>query len=296
VVTPRLTIGMPVYNGGRFIRQALDSLLAQTFTDFELVISDNASQDNTEGICREYAGRDARIRYLRQERNLGLFPNVDFVMRQARGSYFMLVGDDDLYAPTYVRKLVDVLAADDSVGLAYSDFGYVTSDGARVPGGTTVFMRASWSPARNLAMHMWKRPVLPMIMGLFRTEVVRAALPFVSFGSMLGGIDLVFMARALATTRVESIPDVLFWYRLKDRSSSIPADWPSGAVRRRWSVWKLNARVTREMARAVNGSDLGAGTKAALTAFSVLSLAAHLVAVPVIETARSMRRRPANAN
>ena len=290
-----VTIGMPVFNGARFVGRALDSLLAQTFSDFELLISDNASEDGTETICRDYARRDARIRYVRQERNLGLFANVEFVMRQARGAYFMLVGDDDLYAPQYLATLVDLLAADPAVGLAYADFGYVTSDDVPVPGGTTVFMQASWPRARNLAMHMWKRPVLPMIMGVFRTEVVRAALPFVSFGSMLGGIDLVFMARALALCRVSSTHAVLFHYRLKDRSSSIPADWPSGAIGRRWYTWRLNARVTREMVRAVNDADFGALTKAALLVVAVLSLAAHLVAVPVIESARAIRRRAAHA-
>ena len=68
---PMVSIGMPIYSGERYIREALDSLLAQTFTDFELIISDNASSDRTESICREYAERDARIIYFRQEENIG---------------------------------------------------------------------------------------------------------------------------------------------------------------------------------------------------------------------------------
>lgn len=84
---PRVSIGMPVYNGDPFIRGALDSLLAQTFTDFELIISDNASTDRTEAICREYAARDIRIRYVRQTENRGAKANFEFVLDKAVGLY-----------------------------------------------------------------------------------------------------------------------------------------------------------------------------------------------------------------
>ena len=93
---PRVSIGMPVFNGDKFIREALDSLLAQTFTDFELIISDNASTDRTEAICREYAERDKRIRYVRQAENLGPAANFRFVLDEAVGEYFMWAAADDL--------------------------------------------------------------------------------------------------------------------------------------------------------------------------------------------------------
>ncbi|WNC86000.1 glycosyltransferase family 2 protein [Thermosynechococcus sp. QKsg1] len=89
-----LSIGMPVYNGAKFIREALDSLLAQTFTDFELIISDNASTDETEAICREYAAKDKRIRYVRQAQNLGAAANFKYVLDEARGEYFMWAAAD----------------------------------------------------------------------------------------------------------------------------------------------------------------------------------------------------------
>ena len=181
MTAPALTIGMPVFNGARFIEQAIDSLLAQTFTDLELLVADNASTDRTREICEAYARRDPRVRYVRHERNLGLFPNTDFVIRHARAPYFMLVGDDDLYDPGYAARLMALHAAHPGLTLAYADFGYVTGDGRKVPGGTTVFLDPSSPPARNLALHILKRPVLPMIMGIFRTDAMRAALPFVSF-------------------------------------------------------------------------------------------------------------------
>ena len=87
--SPTVSIGMPVYNGEKYIREALDSLLAQTFTDFELIISDNASTDDTGVICREYAARDPRVRYVRQSENRGAMANFQPVLDKARDEYFM---------------------------------------------------------------------------------------------------------------------------------------------------------------------------------------------------------------
>ena len=100
--TPQVSIGMPVYNGEPFIREALDSLLAQTFTDFELIISDNASTDGTEAVCREYAAKDDRIRYVRQEENRGAAANFQFVLEQARFPFFMFASHDDLWDPIHI--------------------------------------------------------------------------------------------------------------------------------------------------------------------------------------------------
>src|SRR5919112_5909956 len=101
---PRVTIGLPVYNGERFLEQALDGLLAQTFTDFELIISDNASTDRTPEICQAYAARDSRIRYVRQPENIGAGPNHNILVPMARGEYFKWASHDDLYDPDLVAK------------------------------------------------------------------------------------------------------------------------------------------------------------------------------------------------
>jgi glycosyltransferase involved in cell wall biosynthesis len=105
---PLVSIGMPVYNGEKFIREALDSLLAQTFTDFELIISDNASTDNTEAICLEYAAKDARIRYVRQPENRGVLFNFQFVLDEARGEYFMWSAHDDAWDNRWLEVLLPV--------------------------------------------------------------------------------------------------------------------------------------------------------------------------------------------
>src|SRR6266516_2285733 len=92
---PMVTIGMPVYNGDKFIREAVLSWLQQNFADFELIISDNASTDLTELICRDLSAKDTRIRYIRQSRNLGLCANFAFVLNAAAGDYFIWAAYDD---------------------------------------------------------------------------------------------------------------------------------------------------------------------------------------------------------
>jgi glycosyltransferase involved in cell wall biosynthesis len=106
---PRLTIGLPVYNGARFIEQALEALLGQSFEDFTLVISDNASTDETGDICQRYANQDSRIRYFRQPRNIGLSPNHNFTLDQADTEFFKWASHDDLYARDLLKLCVEAL-------------------------------------------------------------------------------------------------------------------------------------------------------------------------------------------
>lgn len=111
---PSVSIGLPVYNGDCFLREAIESILNQTFVDFELVISDNGSTDETEILCREYASLDKRIIYVRQDRNIGAVENYRFVLKQARGKYFMWVAADDIWDREWVEKLF-TLASENQV-------------------------------------------------------------------------------------------------------------------------------------------------------------------------------------
>lgn len=106
---PKVSIGMPVYNGELYLREAIDSLLSQTFADFELIISDNASSDNTELICKEYASKDARIRYFRQLENRGPAVNFQIVLDQAIGEYFMWAAADDFWGSGFIRANCEFL-------------------------------------------------------------------------------------------------------------------------------------------------------------------------------------------
>ena len=107
---PAVSIGMPVYNGEKYIREALDSLLAQTFENFELIISDNCSTDGTSHICKEYTSRDSRIRYIRQDTNIGPIANFEFVLQEARGEFFMWAACDDyLENNNYLSVMVNTM-------------------------------------------------------------------------------------------------------------------------------------------------------------------------------------------
>ena len=131
---PKLSVGMPVYNGERFVGRAIESYLGQTFGDFDLVVSDNASTDGTEAICRGYAGRDPRVRYHRNETNLGAAPNFNKTFEVARPTaYFKWTGADDEYAPTYLARCVEQLDRDPTVVLAHTAARVIDADGRTIP-------------------------------------------------------------------------------------------------------------------------------------------------------------------
>ncbi len=106
---PRVSIGVPVYNGAATLDAMFRALLQQTFRDFEIIISDNASTDATAAICAKYAAQDARIRYFRQAKNIGAERNFEFVLDQARGPYFMWSASDDIRSQEFLEENVGFL-------------------------------------------------------------------------------------------------------------------------------------------------------------------------------------------
>jgi len=127
---PRVSIGLPIFNGENYLKEALDSILAQTYTDFELIISDNASADRTQQICRAYAAMENRIRYYRNERNLGAPRNFNRVFELSLGEYFKWAAYDDVLAPEYLQKCVSVLDKDPSIVLCHTKTGRIDEHGA----------------------------------------------------------------------------------------------------------------------------------------------------------------------
>src|SRR5262245_35151443 len=121
--SPRVSVGLPVYNGERFVADAIDSILSQDFEDLELIISDNASEDATEEIARAYVEKDARARYVRNEVNVGAARNYNNLVDMARGEYFKWAAHDDQCAPGFVGRCVDVLDRDESVVLVFPRAG-----------------------------------------------------------------------------------------------------------------------------------------------------------------------------
>lgn len=127
-----MTIGIPVYNGEDYIEATLDSALAQTHRNIEILISDNASTDRTPEILREYAERDDRIRLMLNDVNVGAAPNYNLVLNGAKADYFAWLSADDLLEPTYVERAVEILNARPEVVCVYSHSGRIDQHGERV--------------------------------------------------------------------------------------------------------------------------------------------------------------------
>jgi glycosyltransferase involved in cell wall biosynthesis len=117
---PRLSVGLPIYNSQTYLAETFEALLGQNFADFELIVSDNASTDSTADICQQYAKQDSRIRYFRQPRNIGLAPNHNYTVDQARGELFKWAAGDDLYARDLLGACVEALDQHPEVVLAHS--------------------------------------------------------------------------------------------------------------------------------------------------------------------------------
>lgn len=129
---PKVSIGLPVYNGSNYLPAAITSLLAQTYEDFELIICDNASTDDTEAICLEFARKDRRIRYYRNDINLGAAPNFNKCVDLANGEYFKWAAHDDLCLPDYLRQCVAALDENDSAVLCHSGIGVIDASGKTI--------------------------------------------------------------------------------------------------------------------------------------------------------------------
>lgn len=119
-VSPVVSIGLPVYNGEKVIARAIKSLLGQTFSGFELIISDNASNDATADICKSYAAIDDRIKYVRQPNNIGSVGNFRFVLDQSVGEYFMWAADDDVRTPGFIAANLEILDQDPACAFSSS--------------------------------------------------------------------------------------------------------------------------------------------------------------------------------
>lgn len=173
---PVVSVGLPVFNGEALVGRAIESVLAQDFDRFELIISDNASSDRTEAICREYARSDPRIRYIRQPENLGAVPNFNSVLEHARGDFFKWAAHDDWCHPTFLTRCLEVLQAEPDTVLCYSTMGVVNDRAAVFRVHRNHLPRTSSSdPRRRFHDVLWslRDPTAP-VFGLMRTAALRS--------------------------------------------------------------------------------------------------------------------------
>ncbi|MEZ5454095.1 MAG: glycosyltransferase family 2 protein [Thiothrix sp.] len=223
--TPLVSIGLPVYNREALIPKTLESLLAQTFTDFEIIISDNGSTDGTEAVCRQYAANDARIRYIRQPRNLGLLGNFNFVMKEARGKYFMWTASDDMCEKEFVGKLVEQLERDPELALVMADLKYISESGQPVKVNKLDSIRiddvnADWESKRLLFFQYPGHKLYDCFYGMYRTEIVQSChLPEHIWKNLVFSLEVPFLAQVAVKGKIASIDAPLKLYRYYANSS-----------------------------------------------------------------------------
>lgn len=169
--SPRVSICLPVFNGARHVRAAIESILLQSFDDFELVISDNASTDGTREICLAATEQDDRVHYCRAEINRGLAWNFNHAFKQARGNYLAWIGHDDIMARSYIQRCVEALDRSPECVLCFSNANYIDDTGLVITPVELQNPGESKFPSDRFAKILYDDLCDP-ICGVMRTEVL----------------------------------------------------------------------------------------------------------------------------
>ncbi|MPV36593.1 glycosyltransferase family 2 protein [Georgenia subflava] len=209
MASPRVTIGLPVYNGENYLEAAIESVLVQDFEDFELLLADNGSTDRTAEICRSAAARDSRVRIHRSEVNHGAAWNYNRLVDLARGEYFKWAAHDDVIKPAFLRRCVEVLDEDAGVSLAYTRAVDIDEMGAvvyahRLPGYAT----QSEPSARASSVLREPSPCMESFGLTRRRQLLRTSL----IGPYTGSDRTLFLELSLLG-RFYEVPEVLFQHR-----------------------------------------------------------------------------------
>lgn len=215
-VSPLVTIGLPVYNRERFVRQSIESLLNQTFRDFQLIISDNASTDSTGKICEEYARKDPRVRYFRNAENIGNPRNFNRVFSLSQSPYLKWSTSDDYWAPTMVEKALEIMEADRSIVLCYPKTTLVNQEGGAPQPYEDNLHLVSDDPKDRFIQLLSQIGLAHQHTGLIRAESLsRTHL----LGDYLGS-DVVLLAELTLYGKFFEIPERLYFRRFHEESGS----------------------------------------------------------------------------
>lgn len=204
-----VSIGLPVYNGAQYLPHTLDALLAQSYHNFELIISDNASTDDTPRICQEYAARDRRIAYYRNDTNLGALGNFDRVRDLATGEYFMWAADHDNWEPEFISRCVELLDSDLSVVLCTSEAWWIDSNGELLELIPTHIDTRGLDKVSRFQVTIWSLDNCYPIYGLIRLSALKRA------GKQLQGFapDILLLTELSILGAFACIPERLFYLR-----------------------------------------------------------------------------------
>ena len=256
---PRVTVGLPVFNGQEHIRAAIDSILAQTFTDFELVVCDNASTDATADIVADYASRDSRVRHHRNASNIGLIANFNLSFNLSRSTYFKWAAVDDLCAPSLLENCVRVLDSEPDVVLCHSRTDIIGADGSVLyahphDGLRTDALEPSARFSELIQHYHW----CVAQFGVIRSSALGGDAPFRRHPHA----DRVLLAQLALQGPFRELPETLFFFRRHDQASSLSSQphryaWsiaPESRGRPVFPSWRL----LYELVRTVESAPLSA--------------------------------------
>ena len=233
---PKVTIGIPVYNGELYIAHAIASILAQTFSDFELLIADNASVDRTVEICNRFAETDGRIRILPSDVNRGAAWNFNRLVKEARGEYFKWAAADDICLPDFLSACVRVLDADPGVVLCHTYTDHIDKDGNVVGDYNWNMAVNATEPRRRFSDLIRIRHNCVSVFGLIRTSILLKTNMIASYVAS----DRVLLAELALHGRQIFVEKNLFQRRCHDGNSVFLAEH---GERLEWFDTRLKGRI-----------------------------------------------------
>lgn len=255
VARPLVTIGVPIYNEERYLAGSLDSLLAQDYENIEIIISDNASTDGTPQICAEYVAKDPRVRYHRNDTNVGSFENFNHVLELARSEFFMWACGHDLRHPSQVSRCVEIMLEDPRIVLCYTQMIWIDGNGQPLEpmqkGQDYVDTRGLELSLLRINVVLWGLHGGHPTYGLFRTQALKKTPVFTHLVSP----DMALLIELAAIGRFAYIPDVLLSVRRGENHDNWPV-YLSKYFPREWrnrKAERLYWRMMREVAKRVAG-------------------------------------------
>jgi glycosyltransferase involved in cell wall biosynthesis len=171
---PQLTIGLPVYNGAKLLRRSIDSLLTQTYSDFELHLNDNASTDDTAAICQEYVGYDSRVHYFRNASTVRWNENFRIALQRAETPYFMWATHDDIWLPRFIEENLKALSTDTRAVCSVSKIEYFTPESKVIAPDTAALVG---TPGERIKTFLRSVHNCGRFYGVYRTDALKRSFP-----------------------------------------------------------------------------------------------------------------------
>jgi len=210
--SPLVSIGMPLYNEERYLRQTLDSLIAQDYANFQIIISDNGSVDGTSNICQEYVAKDQRVHYYRNETNIGAAVNFQRVFELAQGDYFVWVAGHDLWHRTFLSRCLEILSQDASIVLCYPQALWINTDGQPLGLIPSSVETRGLDRISRLNVVLWGLGYCYPVYGLISSQALRK----VSLGLQVIATDAIILAELSLLGAFAHISEPLLYMRKMD--------------------------------------------------------------------------------